>query len=189
MPGNQYRKWTPVAMYSEDGSHAFERSWAEWQRNQCQWNNETQSLRGKTALSFREEKTKPITNGLKMSLLCVYDKWRIKQIGWWVPWEEIKWLNIQTPTFFSRAANKESVWMPQWGGGWEGVRYKSQAGHCCKQTSRSDSSAGSRWSHLSSWDVIFLWDVLRALCLLGSTAVPSSNSCPGTWFTAGEGMA
>lgn len=31
--------------------------------------------------SFWEEKTKPTKNGFKMSLSCVYDKWRIKEIG------------------------------------------------------------------------------------------------------------
>lgn len=33
----------------------------------------------------------------------------LSRLAGWVRWEEIKWLNIQTPLFFSRAANKEGV--------------------------------------------------------------------------------
>lgn len=36
----------------------------------------------KELFSFWEEKTKPSKNGFKMSLSWVYDKWRIKEIGW-----------------------------------------------------------------------------------------------------------
>lgn len=36
----------------------------------------------KALFSFWEEKTKPTKNGFKMSLFFVYDKWRIKEIGW-----------------------------------------------------------------------------------------------------------
>lgn len=36
----------------------------------------------KELFSFGEEKTNPSKNGFKMSLSWVYDKWRIKDIGW-----------------------------------------------------------------------------------------------------------
>lgn len=47
------------------------------------------------------KKTKPITNGFKMSLSCVYDKWRIKQIGWVGSLGRDKMAEYSDPPFFS----------------------------------------------------------------------------------------
>jgi hypothetical protein len=61
----------------------------------------------KELFSFWEEKTKPNKNGFKMSLLCVYDKWRIKQIGCLGSLGRDIMAEYRDLPFFSRAANKK----------------------------------------------------------------------------------
>lgn len=89
------------------------------------------------------KKTKPITNGFKMSLSCVYDKWRIKQIGWVGSLGRDKMAEYSDPPFFLQGSQQGRC-LSASVGWWVRRSLVQKPGRaCCKQTSCSDSSAGS----------------------------------------------